>query len=372
VRCRVRVDPGRPLATQPRVGHNRWHPELEPVLAVRAGEPFELETLDARDAFFASAGVEEYLRAFPAGRVHPLTGPVRVEGARPGDLLEVEVLEAHARGSGITAIRPGAAALEELLDEPCVLRWTLGPDEARCAALPGVRVPQATFPGVLGVAPSHELMCRAHAREAALARRGGAVAPQAPDDAVPPHVRDGLRTLPPREHGGNLDMRQLRPGGRVLLPVHVDGALLSAGDLHYAQGDGELGGAALEVAGAVTLRCTLHRGGRWRPRGPLVLPAPEPPRRWLQTTGLPLEADGANADRDLGLALRAAARELAAWLVELRGLPLGPACTLIGLAADVRLPQLVNAPNATVSLALPLDLFDAFHASPPTTSELLA
>ena len=119
-------------------------------------------------------------------------------------------------------------------------------------------VPAGVFAGVIGVAPSRELFERARAREARPGRRGGDLEPPSPSWPAPPAAADGLRTYPPRENGGNMDVRDLVAGSRLLLPVHVPGALLSIGDLHFAQGDGEVCISAIETGGSATFRVGLR------------------------------------------------------------------------------------------------------------------
>src|SRR5207248_3412197 len=137
-------------------------------------------------------------------------------------------------------------------------------------------------------------------REESLRARGQAVADPMPEAAIPAEAADGLRTIPPRETGGNLDVRQLVAGSRLRLPVAVRGALFAVGDLHFAQGDGEVCGTAIEVAGAVTVRFALHKSPSVRTRFPSYETPERPGRRSFATTGIPVEA---------GMDLNAAARE---------------------------------------------------------------
>ena len=238
------------------------------------------------------------------------------------------------------------------------MNWEIGNGKARSAELPGVAIPEDMFPGVIGVAPSHALMAQVHRREDELRARGGAVADEAPHAAIPAAAADGLRTIPPRENGGNLDVRQLVAGSRVYFPVHVPGALFSIGDLHYAQGDGETCGVALEVAGAATVRFTVEKGPRW----PLRFPAFETParheRRSFGTIGIPVTAEGRNESLDLGLATRNAVLEMIAWLEATRGLTPEQAYVLVSVACDLRLAEIVDVPNPAVSCLLPLDIFE--------------
>jgi formamidase len=282
---------------------------------------------------------------------------VYVEGAEPGDVLAVELVSFTPAPFGVTCVVPGFGFLADLFTEPFIVRWETAGGVARSDDLPGVRIPQDMFPGAIGVAPSHELMEAQRQRELELAGRGGAVADPAPHAAVPPLAASGLRTIPPRENGGNLDVRQLVAGSRLYLPVHVPGALFSVGDLHFAQGDGETCGVAIEVAGEVTVRFALEPGPSW----PLRFPSFETParqeRRSFATIGLPVDEDGRNESLDLTLATRNAILEMIAWLTATRDLSREQAYVLVSVAADLRLSEIVDVPNPAVACVIPLDIF---------------
>ena len=259
---------------------------------------------------------------------------------------------------GWTAIWPGSGFLGDLFERP--VPGALGARRAaraRSEDLPGVAVPAGVFAGVVGVAPSRSYSNARLAREERLAGEGGAVDLPCAELAAPPSAADGLRTYPPRENGGNMDIRDLVAGSRLFLPVHVPGALLSVGDLHFAQGDGEVCISAIETGGTATLRVGVRRDG-WRPGFPAWESPPRPGRRFFATTGIPLDDDGRNFDRDLNLATRRALLELLDWLEEEHGLAREPAYILMSVAAELRISELVDAPNALVSAALPLDIFD--------------
>ncbi len=180
-----------------------------------------------------------------------------MRGAEPGDVLKVEILAVETDGFGSTAVFPGFGLLGDLFEEPYLVTWGLHEGSATSGRLEGIRVPADPFVGVIGVAPSHERMERFRAREAALVEAGGVALPPNASGAVPavePYASTALRTIPPRETGGNLDVPQARAGATLFLPVDVPGALLSLGDVHFAQGDGEVCGTAIEVHGRVTLR----------------------------------------------------------------------------------------------------------------------
>jgi formamidase len=355
---RVGVDASRPLREEPGSGHNRWHPGIEPLVAVRPGEELTLETRDGLDGALGPHSTHEDAARIDLAQPHPLTGPVFVEGTGPGDLLTVELLGFESASFGVTCIVPGFGFLADVFTEPYVVRWSIADGVARSEELPGVRIPQAMFPGVIGVAPSPALLEEMRRREQELRDAGGAVADPAPEAAVPPSAADGLRTIPPRETGGNLDVRQLVAGSRVHFPVHVPGALFSIGDLHFAQGDGETCGVALEVAGAATVRFHVEKGRRWPLRFPAYETPPEPGRRCFATTGLPIGDDGTNASLDLGLATRNAVLEMITWLGDAHALTPQQAYVLVSVACDLRLSEVVDVPNPAVSCLLPLDIFE--------------
>ncbi|HET9461162.1 MAG TPA: acetamidase/formamidase family protein, partial [Gaiellaceae bacterium] len=217
--------------------HNRWHPDLEPVASVGLGKEITLETRDGLDGQLSRASTHEDAGRLDLGLGHPLTGPVWVEGAEPGDQLEVELASYEVADYGVTAVIPGFGFLADLFPDPYVVHWDIEDGYARSSALPGVSVPEDVFAGVIGVAPTHALMEEIRGREQAIANAGGPVADSAPESALPPEAAAGLRTIPPRPIGGNIDIRQLVAGSRLFLPVHIPGALFSIGDLHFAQGD---------------------------------------------------------------------------------------------------------------------------------------
>jgi formamidase len=326
------------------------------VASAEPGEVVTFEIRDSRDRSLTRDSAHEDLLS-TANIAHPLTGPLEVRGAEPGDLLELELLSYETDDFGWTAIWPGSGFLGDLFDRPFLVRWELKDGFARSDAIPGVAVPACVHAGTIGVAPSSELFERALARERELAGRGGKTHPPNPDHAWPPEVREGLRTYPPRENGGNMDIRDLGPGARLWIPVHVAGALLSVGDLHFAQGDGEVCISAIETGGSATMRVGVRRDG-WRPAFPCYQAPPRPPRAMFATTGIPLADDGSQGDLDLNLATRRALIELLSWLEHERGLSREAAYVLMSVAAELRVSELVDVPNALVSAALPLEVFE--------------
>jgi formamidase len=358
-KMRFSVNPKVPLAEEPGTGHNRFHPDIEPIGSVKPGEVITFETRRADDAFIDRDTTSADLARWNPGVAHPITGPVHVEGAEPGDVLEVEFLDYEVDDFGWTAIMPTFVYphLVPMFQEYYLVKWDIDGKYARSADLPGVAIPAATFAGIAGVAPSRELMDEQRERERALASRGGPVVPDFPEAAVPATAAEGLRTVPPREGGGNLDNKALTAGSRLLLPVHVHGALFSVGDLHFSQGDGEVCGCGIEIAGAVTLRFSLQKNPSWRPRIVAYETVERVNRPVFATCGISVTHDGRNEPMDINLATGNALLDMIQYLGATRGLSPEQALILMSVAVDVRVSEAVDVPNPLVSAVLPLDIF---------------
>ncbi|HEX3317620.1 MAG TPA: acetamidase/formamidase family protein [Solirubrobacteraceae bacterium] len=368
----IQIDPAKPLAQQPETGHNRWHEAVEPVVEVDPGDTVVYETRDAFDGQLGLDATNEDVGNTQLGPVHPLTGPVYVKGAEPGDLLEAELISIDPdpwEDWGYTVEVPGFGFLRDDFPDPYIVHWKLnGSDAATSEQIPGVRIPFSPFLGTFGLAPSTDLRRTATEREAALAERGGNALPPDPDGAVPsgdPVAAEGLRTVPPRETAGNTDIKQTTPGVTMLLPVYAQGALVSTGDVHYAQGDCEACGTAIEIRSRARLRFGLRKGEAER-RGIRDLqffrddwfapPEMAAPRRFHATTGICVGKDGVNASEDLTLAARNALLNMIEYLGT-RGLDAQQAYALCSCAVDLRISQTVDVPNLLVSALLPLDVF---------------
>lgn len=206
--------------------HFRFDNSLAPALTVRPGDAVVFECLEAYGGGLNADSSLDDLRALPFDAVHCLTGPVFVEGAEPGDVLEVKTLEIEHDDWAWTGVFAGIGALAEEFGDTWALHIWHASEDGRAEFAPGIRVPIEPFCGVMGVA---------------LAEPGE-------------HL-----TMPPRRVGGNMDTRHLCAGSTLYLPVEVPGALFSVGDGHLAQGDGEVCGTALETNLTVTLRFDLHR-----------------------------------------------------------------------------------------------------------------
>lgn len=338
--------------------HNRWHPDLAPAVSVRPGEALTLETRDGIDGQLTRESTHADCATPDLGLAHPLTGPVHVEGAEPGDVLEVNFVGYETPGFGVNCVIPGFGFLADVFDEPFLVPWELDGAVARSPELPGIAVPAVTHAGVAGVAPSHALMERQREREEAIRAAGGPVADPQPESAHPTTAADGLRTIPPRETGGNLDIRRLTAGATLLLPVHVPGALFSLGDVHFAQGDGEVCGTGIEIAAAVTVRFGLRKAPRVAQAFPAYLAPVSPGRAVFATTGI-----SETAAMDLTQAARAALLAMIDWLEAEHGLSRPAAYCLCSACVDLHLSQVVDVPYPLVSALCPLDIFEAGGAS---------
>ena len=345
----IRIDRSKPLRDEPHTGHNRWHPDIPPALRVDPGDTVALETRDAFDGAITSDMTATDLHRADLNVVHPLTGPVFINGAEPGDLLEVHIVEITPQPFAFTTIVPGFGFLRDFFPAPFLIKWTIAGGFAVSPDLPDLRIPSGPFMGVMGVAPSRALLAQLAAREDDLLRRGAA-----------------LRTIPPRETGGNFDIKQLTAGTTLLLPVYTPGALFSSGDAHFAQGDGESCGTAVEMGATLTVRFGLRKGvaAQRQIRRPqyerhdyYADPRFAVPRRFFATTGMPITREGRNESENVTLAAQDALLNMIDHLVAERGYSREQAYVVTSVAVDLRISELVDVPNVVVSAFLPLDIF---------------
>ncbi|MGH3001456.1 MAG: acetamidase/formamidase family protein [Gaiellaceae bacterium] len=296
-----------------------WDNALEPALEIESGERVLLHVRDASDEQIDEHSEVDAVGRLDFGHVNPVSGPVFVKGARPGDVLDVELLELRPQGWGWTAIIPGFGLLADEFPEPWLRISSVEPDSGRVRFSERVTLPFRPFPGTLGVAPP----------------------------GPGPHP-----ILPPSRFGGNLDTKYLTPGARLFLPVGVEGALFSIGDTHAAQGDGEVCGTAIETAMDVLLRLSVRRDfGVDAPQ--LHVPAtalavPEPIGYHVCTGVGP----------DLMEATRAAVRATIRHLGERHDLERQEAYALASVAVDLRIHEVVDAPNWVVGAFVPESIFE--------------
>jgi formamidase len=372
---------------------NRLHPAIPMTSRAHPGQTIVMHARNAGDYDLAPDAPDDPRRSDPLfGMVHPLTGPVHVEGAEAGDVLAVHLRDI-VPGPWAWSIITGSGLVSDVIPGPIYVRWKLGRNVATSDDIPGVSIPDASFPGVVTVLPGKEQHAAMLSREAAVAATGATVFEPHPLHASPAgvcgpegsHRDECLRTIPPREHGGNMDIRYLQSGVTIYLPCYIDGCGLAIGDLHYAQGDGEVSGTALEMDATVTLTVDVLKDGPRLDRGPhyegptTLLDIPS--RRFYATTGFPLKAEGdvpprmeylgskkvaelRNLSDDLTLASRNALLAMIDHIVDTYGYTRQQAYIIASVAVDLRIGQVVDEPNVGVSAVLPLDIFEPVGQRP--------
>ncbi|CAK5264355.1 unnamed protein product, partial [Mycena citricolor] len=313
----IQVDPFVP-ADQQKGLHNRWHPDIPAVATVKPGQVFKIECVDWTGAQIGNNDFSDDIKDVDLSKVHNLSGPIAVEGAEPGDCLVVDILDVtpfEKMPWGYTGIfelsNGGGLFAKEFESKAAKAIWDFHGVYASSRHIPGVRFAGVSHPGLIGTAPSAELLATWNQREGALiAEHPNAMPPVAfAPSAVGAYVgqdldpevmkkilEEGARTVPGREHGGNCDIKNLSKGSRCYFPVFIKGANLSVGDLHFSQGDGELSfcGAiemasgsltprsAVELdfqAGIITFSTSIIKGGveKFALKQPIFLPSPVDP-----------------------------------------------------------------------------------------------
>lgn len=365
---------------------NRYHPDIPPVTSAKPGDTIIFHTRDALDTDLTLDSNADDLAAVDLNLVHPMTGPVNIEGAKRGDVLAVTLMDIEPDEYGYTVIVPGFGFLRDVYTEPYLVNWKLSRLHAVSDQMPGVAVPYEAFMGSVGVLPGAEEVTKWKAREAALAAAGGVALGPQPVGALPsevcgpdsPNADDCLRTIPPRENGGNMDVQQMQIGTTLLLPCFIDGCGLFVGDVHYAQGDGEVSGTAIEMGAVVAVTTEIRKGMGSEITGPEVeggaqIKAMEP-SRFYQTVGLPLKEAGSippsheylggdvlgpleNVSEDLTIAARDALKRMLAYIQREHGLTAEQAYILASVAVDLRVGQVVDVPNYVITAVLNLDVF---------------
>jgi formamidase len=288
---------------------------------------------------------------------------------------------------GYTIVVPGFGFLRDVFPDPFIVRWELSRQGATSVDMRGVNVRFDGFMGTIGVAPGPSQTETYFQRESQLAAAGGFVLGPQPLDAMPAAVcgpsgsnkERCLRTIPPRENGGNMDVKQMQVGTTLLLPCFVDGCLLSIGDVHFAQGDGEVSGTAIEMDATVTVKLQVRKGLGAQVTQPQFEGGRQlkrlAPSKFHATVGYPLKRSGvippthayldgtkigplSNLSEDVTLAARDALLKMIDWLVINKGLTRQQAYALASVAVDLRISNLVDTPNFAVSAILDLGVFE--------------
>lgn len=379
----IKVDLRRSPLEQEIPLHNRWHPEIPPVVSVKPGDVFRIECIDWTGGQISDNDSANDVRDVELPQVHYLSGPVAVSGAEPGDILVVDLLDIGALPdsewgfTGIFSKQNGGGFLTEHYPEAKKAIWEFNGIYAASRHIQGVRFAGLTHPGLIGCAPSVELLAAWNRREAALI----ATAPtRVPPLAAPPNAQSALlgqlrgpqfervvmeaaRTVPPREHGGNCDIKNLSRGSRIYFPVYCKGANLSMGDIHFSQGDGEISFCgAIEMAGWIDLHVDLIKGGmsKYGMLNPIFKPGPVEPRysEYLVFEGISVDEQGTQLYLDAHVAYRRACLNAIEYLKKF-GYTGEQAYMLLSTApVEGRVSGIVDIPNACCTVAIPTEIFD--------------
>jgi acetamidase/formamidase len=288
--------------------HNVWDRSIAPVLRVAPGDTVTVELENASGGQLSAASDASALATLDFARINPVSGPIYVEGAKPGDALVVTILSLDVDAWGWTANIPGFGLLADRFTEPALRTSRIA--NGTVELFTGMRLPSVPMIGTIGVAPAEP---------------------------------GAFSVIPPTRRGGNMDIRHVGAGATLYLPVAVDGALLSLGDGHAAQGDGEVCGTAIETSAVATLRISLERE-RHLP-APMLLTDPR-----SQRTGAAFATTGIGPD--LLAAARDATSAMIAEIVRRTTLSEIDAYLLTSVAADLKISEVVDVPNWVVSLHL--------------------
>ncbi|XP_043699445.1 formamidase-like [Telopea speciosissima] len=386
--------------------HNRWHPDIPPVEGITEGEMFRVEMVDWIGGAIGDNDTALDLKAINLNEGHYLSGPFRIVDkngvtAKPGDLLSVEILKlGPLPGSewgytGSLDREHGGSFLTDHFPAATKAIWHFEGIYAHSPQIPGVRFAGITHPGIVGTAPSMELLNIWNEREGELEVKGHksltlsehlhqrpfACLPT-PEGCLLGKVQEGTpewekiskeaaRTIPGRENGGNCDIKNLSTGSKVYLPVFVDGANLSTGDMHFSQGDGEVSFCgAIEMNGFLELKCEIIRGGMREyltPMGPTPLHVnpifeigPIEPRfsEWLVFEGVSVDESGKQHYLDTTIAFKRAVLNCIDYISKFGYTKEQVYLLLSACPCEARIAGIVDAPNACVTLAIPTAIFD--------------
>jgi len=383
----IKVDLAAP-ATDHDVIHNRWHPDIPIVSWVEPGAQFRVECIDWTGGQIKNDDSALDVKIVDLSKVHYLSGPIGVKGAEPGDLLVVDILDVGVLPdyqwgfTGIFAKENGGGFLTNHYPEARKACWNFSGIYANSRHIPGVEFAGIMHPGLIGCLPSHELLDTWNKREKALfdtnPERVPALAtlPYAatahlgrmPKGDVAAAAAVAARTVPPREHGGNCDIKNLTKGSTCYFPVYVKGGGLSMGDIHFSQGDGEITFCgAIEMAGYLDLRVKIIKGGiaKYGITNPVFKSSPLEPTysSYMIFEGISVDEGGTQHYLDVHVAYRRACLNAIEYLKKF-GYTGAQAYAILGTApVEGRISGIVDIPNACATLAIPTEIFD-FDISP--------
>ncbi|EON65424.1 formamidase [Coniosporium apollinis CBS 100218] len=381
LRTVAKIDLETPAAEQACL-HNRWHPDSP---STSLTDLRQIKNDDSADD----------MKNVDLTKVHYLTGPFDIETAEPGDVLLVEIQDVQPfqdQPWGFTGVfdkNNGGGFLDEIYPKAAKAIWDFEGIFCSSRHIPGVRFAGLIHPGILGCAPSPEVLAEWNRREGELISantldRVVALPPlpqnvhagTASDDIKEKVGKEGARTIPGRpEHGGNCDIKNLSRGSKVFLPVHVKGAKFSVGDLHFSQGDGEISFCgAIEMAGVITIKFTVMKEGMKQlgMKSPIYIPGPvEPqfgPGRHIYFEGFSVDHNGKQHYMDATVAYRETSLRCIEYLRRY-GYDDYQSYLLLSCApVQGHLAGVVDIPNACTTMGLPMDIFD-FDISPHKSAE---
>ena len=362
--------------------HNRWHPDIPIVEWVRPGDDFIIETVDWTGGFIKNNNSADDVRDIDLTIVHFLSGPIGVKGAEPGDLLVVDFLDIGAFTeslwgfNGFFSKKNGGGFLTDHFPQAQKSIWDFNGMYTSSRHVPGVNFAGLIHPGLIGCLPDPKLLETWNKRETALIATNPNRVPAWPIHrsrrprmpaarrATPrPVGAEGARTVPPREHGGNCDIKDLSRGSKIFFPVYVPGGGLSMGDLHFSQGDGEITFCgAIEMAGWLHLKVDLIKGGmaKYGIKNPIFKPSPIKPNYndYLIFEGISVDDAGKQHYLDVHVAYRQACLNAIEYLKKF-GYTGAQAYSILGTApCQGHISGVVDIPNACATLWLPTEIFD--------------
>ena len=375
--------------------HNRWHPDIPMAEWVNPGDDFILETYDWTGGQIKNNDDASDVRDVELPQVHFLSGPVGVKGAEPGDILVVEIKDIGAMKemewgfNGFFSKKNGGGFLTDHFPEAQKSIWDFHGMFTSSRHVPGVHYAGLIHPGLIGCLPDRNMLEMWNSRESALVATDPDRVPELATlpntfrahmgkmtgDAREAAAAEAARTVPPREHGGNCDIKDLSRGCKIYFPVYVDGAGLSMGDLHFSQGDGEITFCgAIEMAGWTHLKVDLIKDGvaKYGIKNPIFKPSPIVPRYddFLIFEGISVDEEGKQHYLDVHIAYRQACLNAIEYLTKF-GYTRAQAYAILGTApVQGHISGVVDIPNACATLWLPTDIFEFDmmpNASGPTT-----
>ncbi|WLG30761.1 formamidase [Pseudomonas lurida] len=378
----IKVDLNQPVTENEQI-HNRWHPDIPMACWVKPGDDFILETYDWTAGAIKNSDDASDVRDVDLSTVHYLSGPVGVHGAEPGDLLVVDLLDIGAKAdsqwgfNGFFSRQNGGGFLTDHFPSAQKAIWDFKGMFTSSRHIPGVNFAGLIHPGLIGCLPDPVMLADWNRREqelidtnptrvpplanAPLAATAhmGKLTGQARDDAA----ATGARTVPPREHGGNCDIKDLSRGSKIFFPVYVNGAGLSVGDLHFSQGDGEITFCgAIEMAGWVHMKVELIKGGmaKYGIKNPVFKPSPITPnyKNYLIFEGISVDEQGQQHYLDVNVAYRQACLNAINYLTKFGYSPAQGYALLGSAPVQGHISGVVDIPNACATLWLPTEIFE--------------